>query len=123
MKQVIPVQLLFHGTAFDYSDTIERQGLLNQNYDKVYLTSDLYVAYEYALMRTRSLQSNSLQPVICVVDAPQMAKDGFVFTHDVSTAEYTVDKVPPHYILQVVIEGEADLDQLARYVKEVSCLC
>ena len=40
-----PTQLLYHGTSFGNSTLIEQQGLLPKNYDKVYLTTDIRVAY------------------------------------------------------------------------------
>lgn len=113
-----PVQLLYHGTVYDYIDTIEQQGLIPVNYDKVYLTADINVAYQYAKMRMNDLQTSSMMPVICVVDAAQMYRDGFIFNHAVQSAEYTVDRVPSNYLLQVVIETEDDLELLTHYVQE-----
>ena len=120
-KIVKPVQLLYHGTALDYSKLIEQQGLKPVNHDKVYLTADLNVAYEYAKKRTRDLHTNSVQPVICIVDAEQMYKDGYTFTHEVNNAEYTVDYVPSKYLLQVMPESEDDLELLAHYAQEQVC--
>lgn len=114
-----PVQLLYHGTVYDYIDVIEQQGLKPVNYGKVYLTADIDVAYQYAKMRMNDLQTSSMIPVICVVDAPQMVTDGFTFDHALDSAEYTVDSVPSKYLLHVVIETEDDLKLLYQYVKEV----
>lgn len=117
MLQVVkPVQLLYHGTVFDYSEQIEQQGLKPINYDKVYLTADINVAYDYAKQRTTDIHTNTMLPVVCIIDAQQMYKDGFVFTHEVDTAEYTVNNVPPEYILQFIINNTNDLDILAHYV-------
>ena len=110
-----PVQLLYHGTVMDYSDLIEQQGLKPVNHEKVYLTADINVAYDYAKQRTTDLHTNTMLPVMCVVDAQQMYHDGFIFTHEVGSAEYTVDNVPPEYILQVIIETDDDLELLAQY--------
>ena len=117
-KSVKPVGLLYHGTAFDYSDIIEQEGLKPVNHEKVYLTADLNVAYEYAKMQITNVHTTSMQTVICIVDARQMYKDGFVFTHNATNAEYTVSAVPPKYILQIVVESEDELELLAHYVQE-----
>ena len=100
-----PVTLLYHGTSKTYSAAIEEQGLIPINYDNVYLTADLYVAYSYA--------KKTDQPVICIIDAPQMAKDGFTFEHDATYAEWTTKIVPAKYIVQVLIESEEDIKKLA----------
>lgn len=101
-----PTQLLYHGTSFSNSTLIEQQGLLPKNYDKVYLTTDIRVAYNYA-------KSRNDQPVICIVDAPQMVKDGFTFDHNNTYAEWTTDSVPEKYLIQLLIEDESDLDAVA----------
>lgn len=113
-----PVQFLFHGTAYDYSELIEQQGIKPINHDQVYLTADLNVAYQYAKSKITDPHTNSMLTVICVVDALQMYKDGFTFNHDVGTAEYTTAHVPPHYLVQIVVESESELELLAHYVQE-----
>ena len=115
-KVVKPVQLLYHGTVYKYSYQIEHEGLRPINHKAVYLTADLNVAYDYAKQASRV---NDLSfPVICIVDAEQMYKDGYTFTHEVDTAEYTVDYVPAKYLLQVMPESEDELEQLAHYAQE-----
>ena len=108
-----PIQLLYHGTSLDNSKFIKEQGLIPKNYDKVYLTADLQVAYNYA-------KSKSDKTVICIVDAPQMIRDGFTFNHDNTHAEWTTDHVPPEYLVQVLIEDESELEALSMCVTNVS---
>lgn len=111
-----PVQILYHGTCKKYSNNIEQSGLIPVNYNKVYLTADVQVAYEYA---TTCAENNSSIPIVCIVDAKQMAKDGLAFEHDHEYAEWTVDSVPTNYLLQIIIESENDLDELAHYAQEI----
>lgn len=112
-----PVQLLYHGTSFKHSASIEEQGLIKINYDKVYLTADLEVAYNYA--KRKQVNENDYSGiVICIIDAPQMVKDGFTFEHQHTHAEWTIDNVPSRYILQVIIESYDELLQLAHYAQE-----
>lgn len=114
-----PVQLLYHGTSLDHSEGIDKDGLVAKLHDKVYLTSDIQVAYNYAVKEVYRAESNTKQPIICVVDAPQMVEDGFVFNHNNETAEWTVDKVPPNYLTQIAVESESDLANIVRYVKNI----
>ena len=69
LKITKPVQLLYHGTVMDYSDLIEQQGLKPISHEKVYLTADINVAYDYAKQRTTDLHTNTMLPVLWVVDA------------------------------------------------------
>ena len=114
---VKPVQILYHGTTLESAELIESQGIIKKNHDKVYLTSDIHVAYEYAKQRTKDLRNNSFQPVICIVDAPEMVKDGFVFEHMLTYAEWTTDNVPSKYILQVAVESEEDLETIVNSIQ------
>lgn len=108
-----PIQLLYHGTSLESSKLIEEQGLIPKNYDKVYLTADLQVAYNYA-------KQKSDKTVICIVDAPQMIKDGFTFEHNNTYAEWTTDYVPSNYLVQVLVEDESSLEVVSMCVTSVS---
>lgn len=111
-----PVQVLYHGTSFVNSGNIEDVGLVASKTNKVFLTADINVAYYYAKQR---VEGTTDLPVVCVVDAEQMHKDGFVFYHEQSTAEYTVSNVPSKYILQIGVESEDDLNLITHYVNSV----
>ena len=117
MKITKPIKFLYHGTTLKNSYSIETTGLLKKNNDHVYLTSDLQVAYEYALLKQ---DKHSGGIVICVVDAVQMYNDGFTFQHDYSSAEWLVDSVPPKYLVQVVIESIDDLAELEHYANQIT---
>ena len=110
-----PVQILYHGTSLDYVESIDEKGLVSDN-NKVYLTADVIVAYDYALKAVQ--KGYSLQPVICVVNAPQMVEDGFIFEHDNVNAEFTVNNIPAKYIIQIAVESEDDLELLVHYAQE-----
>lgn len=105
MQNVKPFQLLYHGTCIDNSKSIEEKGLVGKDDSYVYLTSDLHVAYEYAL-RT------NCPPVICIIDAPAMFRDGHIFYKEQFEFEWLTATVPPKYILQIQIEDESDLDMI-----------
>lgn len=106
-----PVQILYHGTSFDYSEQIEEQGLRKMSSEAVYLTADIQVAYNYA-------KSKGTKTVICIIDAPQMAKDGFVFKHNDTYAEWTTEYVPPKYLVQLLVEDDSELYLVDQYAKE-----
>lgn len=107
LEEVKPFGLLYHGTSLQNITSIEEKGIIPLNYSKVYLTADLQVAYNYAKSKGK--------PVICVVDAQGLYKDGFKFTHEHDSAEWTVDMVPPKYLVQIIVESETELDSIAYY--------
>lgn len=115
---MFPYRYLYHGTCVDYIDEIEQVGLQAVNYDKVYLTSDLNIAFEYAQQAIRNQQSNSFVPLICMIDAFKMYEDGFTFTEGYNEAEYTIKNVPSYYIETFVIFNDNDLEALAHYAQE-----
>ena len=110
-----PVQILYHGTSLDYVESIENKGLISAN-NRVYLTTDINVAYDYSVLAIHREDSFCSQCVICIIDALQMVKDGFEF--EFINNEYTVTHVPSKYIIQVAIESEQDLPLLAHYAQE-----
>lgn len=112
MKELKPVQVLYHGTSLSNSSNIKVEGLQKINHEYVYLTSDIHVAYEYAL-------KNSSEPVICVVDAIEMHKDGYIFNKNDYEFEWLVSSVPPQYILQILIESEDDLKFIVDSLQKV----
>ena len=107
-----PLQILYHGTSYDHSALIEQEGLVPKNHSAVYLTADINVAYDYA-------KKHYSNPVICLIDAPQMVADGFVFELNMSSAEYTTAAVPSKYLVQLVIEDEAELETIANIASKV----
>ena len=111
-----PAQILYHGTCYRYYEKIEKQGLKPINHKEVYLTADVIVAYDYA--KKASVSNDLSFPTLCIINAEQMYKDGFEFTHNVSTAEYTVGCVPSKYIVQVMPESEDELSRLVHYAQE-----
>lgn len=112
-----PFGLLYHGTCYCYSRCIEKNGIRPVNHKQVYLTADLQVAYDYA--KQNSKENGLSFPVICIVDALQMHKDGYTFTHETSNAEWTTDYVPSKYVIQIMVESEDELDLVAHYAQKV----
>lgn len=102
-----PPKTLYHGTDYKYIDSINKQGIVKINYDKVYLTDNIETAYEYA--------SKYMYAVICVVDAEQMYNDGITF-EEVNN-EWLTDKVPSEYMLPILIEEKEDLNIIAQHIK------
>ncbi len=102
-----PPKILYHGTSYKYINSINKQGIVKINYDKVYLTDNIETAYEYA--------NKNMYAVICVVDAEQMYMNGYEF--DLINNEWLTEIVPKDYMLPILIEDIEDLNIIKEHVK------
>lgn len=89
LEQVIPPDVLYHGTSERALDTVLRDGLHRMSRHHVHLTADLNTA--------RSVGSRRGRPVVLSVDAAAMQDSGFVFFRSVNGVWLT-DNVPPFYL-------------------------
>lgn len=71
LEEVVPTDVLYHGTCTKYVSSINKYGLQPQSRLYVHLSSDIDTAY--------NVGSRHGEPVVYVVDANTMAKDGFKF--------------------------------------------
>ncbi len=89
LREVEPLEQLFHGTVAKFLDAILSEGLKKMDRHDVHLSTDAEMATKVAERRGR--------PVVLVIDSGRMAADGFKFRvaeNDV----WLTDNVPPQYI-------------------------
>ena len=86
-----PPDVLYHGTARRFVDSIQRDGLLPMSRQYVHLSSDLGTA-------TKVGKRHDAIPVILVVDAGMMAADGVMFYHSGNDGTWMCEAVAPKYI-------------------------
>lgn len=84
-----PPDLLYHGTPLQFAQSIRRQGLRKQKRHHVHLHQDLSVATEVGRRRG--------QPVVFIVEAGRMNRDGHPFFVTPNRVWLT-DAVPPDYL-------------------------
>ena len=89
LEQVQPPEKLFHGTVDRFLELIKKDGLKKMNRHHVHLSKDA----ETAIM----VGGRRGDPVILVVDAMQMHRDGMVFYRS-ANGVWLTDHVPPSYI-------------------------
>ena len=89
LEKVKPPRYLYHGTGEKYSSSIEQQGLIPKSRLYVHLSSD----YETAV----KVGSRHGRPVVYLVDAELMEKEGFDFYRSVNGVWLT-KKVPVKYL-------------------------
>lgn len=84
-----PPQLLYHGTALQFKDSIVKNGILKQNRTHVHLSADTETA--------KNVGSRHGKPFIFKIDAAQMYKDGYLF-YISENGVWLTDTVPPVYL-------------------------
>ena len=71
LRRAAPPAVLYHGTAARFLESIRRQGITRQSRQYVHLSSNPDTA--------RTVGSRHGKPVVLVIDAAAMVRDGFVF--------------------------------------------
>ncbi len=84
-----PPEILYHGTVARFLDAIRSQGLLKGQSQHVHLSANLDVA--------RSVGSRRGKPLVLVVRAGQMSKDGKLFYLS-ANGVWLTDYVPARYL-------------------------
>jgi len=84
-----PPEVLYHGTASRFLGSIMRQGLVPAGRQYVHLSEDVVTAM--------TVGRRHGQPVVLVVDAAAMHRDGFHF-YRTEGGTWLVHKVPPQYL-------------------------
>lgn len=88
LEEVRPPDLLYHGTATKYIDSIEKQGLISK--------SRLYVHLSDNIATATTVGSRHGKPVVYVVHAKEMSEDGYKFFKSVNGVWLTKE-VPIKY--------------------------
>ncbi len=89
LDEVIPPDILYHGTGEKYTASIDQQGLLPKSRLYVHLSADIETA--------RKVGARHGCPIIYAVDCRQMTKDGFKFFLSKNQVWLT-RSVPPVYL-------------------------
>ena len=89
LPEVIPPEVLYHGTGQKYKDSIDAHGLLPKSRLYVHLSGDTKTA--------RKVGQRHGKPVIYVIDAAAMHADGYTFYRSVNGVWLT-KKVPAEYL-------------------------
>lgn len=85
-----PPEILYHGTAHKFLDSIKQEGLLPMGREYVHLSADIPTAQTVGRRRDG-------HPVILQVDAAKAYADGVKFYY-VSDKVWLTDQIPPQYL-------------------------
>lgn len=91
LKPVEPPDILYHGTAVQYLESIIQTGLQKQSRQHVHLSASVETA--------KAVGSRHGKPVVLIVNAKEMADAGFLFYLSHNNVWLT-DNVPPQYLSQ-----------------------
>ena len=84
-----PPELLYHGTAMRFLDSIREKGLLKMDRHHVHLSAEMAV--------TLKVGARHGKPVLLTIRSGEMHRAGFVFYCSTNKV-WLVDHVPPQYI-------------------------
>lgn len=84
-----PPEILYHGTALKFCESISENGILKQNRTHVHLSADTETA--------KNVGSRHGKPYVFTIDAAQMCKDGYLF-YVSENGVWLTDTVPPVYL-------------------------
>ena len=89
LKEVLPPQVLYHGTGEKYAPSIEAEGLIRKSRLYVHLSGDPETAIKVGMRHGR--------PVVYRVLSGRMALDGYTFYRSVNGVWLT-ERVPRQYL-------------------------
>ena len=89
LKSVKPPEILYHGTAEKFVDSILKEGIIKQRRQFVHLSVQIDTA--------NSVGSRHGKPIILSIDAKSMAEDGFDFFIS-ENGVWLTEEVPAKYI-------------------------
>lgn len=89
LDEVVPPEILFHGTGEKYTESIDKQGLIHKSRLYVHLSGDRETAEKVGMRHGK--------PVIYVVKSGRMYRDGYRFFRSVNGV-WLIDHVPVCYL-------------------------
>jgi len=89
LEPVPPPEVLYHGTASRFTDSIFKEGLTKQHRHHVHLTEDIKMTLKVAERRGR--------PVLLGIRAKDMEQAGYLF-YKTDNDVWLTDHVPPEYL-------------------------
>jgi putative RNA 2'-phosphotransferase len=88
-QALAPPEVLYHGTATRFLDSIKEQGLRKGRRHHVHLSGDEVTAIKVG--------SRHGKPVVLIIESGRMHKDGFVF-YQSENKVWLTEHIPPAYI-------------------------
>lgn len=94
LKERIPPNLLYHGTALNYLDKIKQLGIKKMNRLHVHLSKDIETA--------KNVGKRHGQPIVLVIDTKAMVEDGYVFYFS-NNGVWLCNDIDYKYIKEVIV--------------------
>ena len=92
LEKKIPPEILYHGTATRFLESIQKSGLLKMGRQYVHLSKDVQTATKVG--------QRHLKVIVLKVDTKKMIQDGYDFYLS-KNGVWLCDTVPPQYLLEL----------------------
>lgn len=92
-EEKVPPEVLYHGTARRFLDSIRKKGLLPKGRQYVHLSQDVETAYSVGMR-------HDIKPCILKIDVNQALKDGIRFYYG-NDKVWLADEIPSKYIVEI----------------------
>ena len=92
-EEKVPPEILYHGTARRFLNSIREKGLLPKGRQYVHLSQDVETAYSVGMR-------HDMKPCILKIDAKQAWKEGIVFYYG-NEKVWLADEIPSKYIMKM----------------------
>ena len=96
MREAVPPERLYHGTADRFLDSIKRDGIRTMNRQYVHLSKDVETAFTVGRRHGR--------PAVLVIDTEAMTADGYVFRIS-DNGVWQSEDIPWRYVKEVLTEA------------------
>ena len=92
-EEKVPPEILYHGTARRFLNSILENGLLPKGRQYVHLSQDVEIAHSVGMR-------HDMKPCILKIDAKQAWKEGIVFYYG-NEKVWLADEIPSKYIMKL----------------------
>lgn len=92
-EEKVPPEVLYHGTARRFLNSIREKGLLPKGRQYVHLSQDVETAHSVGMR-------HDMKPCILKIDAKQAWKEGIIFYYG-NEKVWLADEIPSKYIMEM----------------------
>ena len=99
MREALPPERLYHGTAYRFLDSIKREGIRKMSRQYVHLSGDTETAVNVGKRHGK--------PAVLVIDTKAMSADGYIFRIS-DNGVWQSEDIPWRYVTEIILETDKE---------------